>query len=75
MGSDELRGGVCDACRNMKELSKKSIPKEIFIKYPYAKRGKEWFISRGKNAAYITKIKNMTLSYRVVDGKIVEHRS
>lgn len=74
VGEDEMHDGVCVACERKKEIGKREIPKEIFKKFPYAKKGKEWFISSGKNVAYITEIKGIVLSYRIVDGEIVEHR-
>jgi len=75
VGIDELHNSVCDACVNMKEAKRKDIPREILAKFPYAKHGKKWYISRGKNIAYITEVKGITLSYRIVNGEIIEHRS
>ncbi len=75
VGSDEMKGDVCISCANMTEITKKDVPPEIFRKFPYAKRGKAWYISRGNTIAYITEVKNMILSFRVIDGEILEHRS
>ncbi len=74
VGVDEVHGGICDACSRMREISRREVPREIFVKFPYAKRGREWYVSRGKNVAYITEVKGMRLAYRIVDGEIVEHR-
>ena len=75
VGVDEIENGVCNSCRNMVEIERRDVPKEIFAKFPYAKKGKKWKISKGKNVAYITEVKGITLSYRVVDGKIEEFRT
>ena len=75
VGEDEIRYGICNACTRMSEISRRDVPREIFLKFPYAKRGKEWYVSRGKNVAYITEVKGTRLAYRIVAGEIVEHRS
>lgn len=75
VGIDETHNGVCHACASMKEISRKDAPREIFLKYPYARKGKNWYISRGKNVAYITEVRGLRLAYRIVDGEIVEYRS
>ena len=74
VGEDELKDGVCRACSDMVEVSRRDIPREIMIKFPYSKHGKRWFVSQGKNVAYITEVKGVILAYRIVNGEIVEHR-
>ena len=66
--------GICSSCKSAGIISRREVPKEIFAKFPYTKRAREWKRSHGKNMAYVTKLKGITLSYRIVNGEIVEHR-
>ncbi len=75
VGTDELKNGVCPACMAMEQISRKNVPREIFAKYPYVRHSRAWFISRGKNTAYITEFRGRRFAYRVINGEIKEFRS
>ncbi len=75
MGKDESVNGTCPGCTALERIPRKSVPKEIFRKYPYVRHSRNWFISRGKTPAYITEIRGARLSYLLTKGEIREYRS